>query len=189
MRSDLEFQRVHEFLARLRSEFEPWHAHLLARGRVPITEVLAELRAEETCLRSAGLLAVPSVLAVRAPVPSAPPLLPTPAGVALFILRRADRAVIQSCGYFSRSGHPETDCRQKQRDQRRSSFSGSPTSSSTPSLTDQDIIRLKRLLASSGSSSTGSAVAVTTLTPSSPSAPTQSGASHPSSGWCWPSAP
>ncbi|SPT20807.1 unnamed protein product [Triticum aestivum] len=53
-RSDLEFQRVHEFLSRLRSEFEPRRAHLLARGRVPISEVLAELRAEETRLRSAG---------------------------------------------------------------------------------------------------------------------------------------
>uniref|UniRef100_A0A452XW18 Uncharacterized protein n=1 Tax=Aegilops tauschii subsp. strangulata TaxID=200361 RepID=A0A452XW18_AEGTS len=84
MRSDLEFQRVHKFLSRLRSEFEPRRAHLLARGRVPISEVLAELRAEETRLRSAGLLAVPSVLAARAPVssarPPAPPLLPTPPG-------------------------------------------------------------------------------------------------------------
>ena len=83
-RSDLEFQRVHEFLSRLRSEFEPRRAHLLARGRVPISEVLAELRAEETRLRSAGLLAVPLVLAARAPVssarPTAPPLLPTPSG-------------------------------------------------------------------------------------------------------------
>ncbi|XP_037475223.1 uncharacterized protein LOC119352739 [Triticum dicoccoides] len=55
-RSDLEFQRVHEFLSRPRSEFEPRRAHLLARGRVPISEVLAELRTEETRLRSAGLL-------------------------------------------------------------------------------------------------------------------------------------
>ena len=71
MRSDLEFQRVHEFLSPLHSEFEPRRAHLLARGRVPISEVLAELRAEETRLRSTGLLAVPSVLAVRTLVSSA----------------------------------------------------------------------------------------------------------------------
>jgi hypothetical protein len=102
MRSDLEFQRVHEFLSRLRSEFEPRRAHLLARGRVPISEVLAELRAEETRLRSAGLLAVPSVLAARAPVlsarPTAPPLLPTPSGgwVALLMQRRAGRAMTPS---------------------------------------------------------------------------------------------
>ena len=79
VRSDLEFQRVHEFLSRLRPEFEPRRAHLLARGRrVPISEVLSELRAEETRLRSAGLLVVPTVLAARAPMSSAPPLLPTP---------------------------------------------------------------------------------------------------------------
>ena len=98
----MEFQRVHEFLSRLCSEFEPRRAHLLARGRVPISEVLAELRAEETRLRSAGLLLVPSVLAARTPVSSArltaPPLLPTPSGgwVVLLMLRGAGRAVTPS---------------------------------------------------------------------------------------------
>ena len=72
VRADLEFQRVYEFLSRLRKEFEPRRAQLLARGRVPLSEVLAELRAEETRLRGAGLLEVPSVLAARGPsVPSA----------------------------------------------------------------------------------------------------------------------
>jgi len=98
VRSDLEFHRLHEFLSRLRPEFEPRRAHLLARGRVPISEVLAELRAEETCLRSAGLLVVPTVLAARAPVSSArlttPPLLPTPPGgrVTLLLQERVGRA-------------------------------------------------------------------------------------------------
>nr|XP_051225350.1 uncharacterized protein LOC127343270 [Lolium perenne] len=54
VRADLEFQRVFEFLSRLRTEFEPRRAQLLARGRVPLSEVLAELRAEETRLRTAG---------------------------------------------------------------------------------------------------------------------------------------
>ncbi|KAK1695866.1 hypothetical protein QYE76_012563 [Lolium multiflorum] len=79
VRADLEFQRVFEFLSRLRKEFEPRRAQLLARGRVPLSEVLAELRAEETRLRGAGLLEVPSVLAARGPpVPSArgPPMPP-----------------------------------------------------------------------------------------------------------------
>nr|XP_051202402.1 uncharacterized protein LOC127316016 [Lolium perenne] len=72
VRADLEFQRVFEFLSRLRTEFEPRRAQLLARGRVPLSEVLAKLRAEETRLRGAGLLAVPSALAARGPpVPSA----------------------------------------------------------------------------------------------------------------------
>jgi len=90
VRSDLEFQRVYEFLSRLRKEFEPRRAQLLARGRVPISEVLSELRAEEIRLRGAGFLEVPSMLAGRGspslPAPSspsrstAPPLLPTPPG-------------------------------------------------------------------------------------------------------------
>jgi hypothetical protein len=50
VRPDLEFQRVYEFLSRLRKEFEPRRAQLLARGRVPISEVLSELWAEETRL-------------------------------------------------------------------------------------------------------------------------------------------
>ncbi|SPT16784.1 unnamed protein product [Triticum aestivum] len=62
VRSDLEFQRVYEFLSWLRGEFEPRRAQLFARGRVPISEVLSELRAEETHLRAVGLLQVPSVL-------------------------------------------------------------------------------------------------------------------------------
>jgi hypothetical protein len=90
VRSNLEFQRVYEFLSRLRKEFEPRHAQLLARGRVPISEVLSELRAEETRLRGASFLEVPSMLAARgappspAPLPQlrspAPPILPTHQG-------------------------------------------------------------------------------------------------------------
>jgi hypothetical protein len=40
---------------------------LIARGRVPLSVVLSELRAEETRLRGVGLLGVLSVLAARAP--------------------------------------------------------------------------------------------------------------------------
>ncbi|KAK1693722.1 hypothetical protein QYE76_010419 [Lolium multiflorum] len=68
-----------EFLSRLRKEFEPRRAQLLARGRGPLSAVLAELRAEETRLRGAGLLEVRSVLAACGPpVPSArgPPMPP-----------------------------------------------------------------------------------------------------------------
>jgi hypothetical protein len=88
--SDLEFQRVYEFLSRLCKEFEPHRAQLLARGHVPISEVLFELQAEETRLCGAGFLKVPSVLAARGPPPSpapstqlwspVPPILPTPQG-------------------------------------------------------------------------------------------------------------
>jgi hypothetical protein len=48
MRSNLEFQRVYEFLSRLHPEFEQRHAQLIARARVPLSVVLSELSAEET---------------------------------------------------------------------------------------------------------------------------------------------
>ena len=90
VQANLEFHRVYEFLSRLRKEFEPRRAQLLARGRISLMEALSEIRAEETRLRGAGLLEVPSVLATRvsstppAAPPhsrsSAPPLLPTPSG-------------------------------------------------------------------------------------------------------------
>jgi hypothetical protein len=74
-------------LSRLRPEFEPRRAQLIARGRIPLSVVLSELHAEETRLCGAGLLGVPSVLAARVPtvlaavlgpsLSSAPPLLAT----------------------------------------------------------------------------------------------------------------
>jgi hypothetical protein len=74
VRSDLEFQRVYEFLSRLHKKFEPRRAQLLARGHLLISEVLSELRAEETRLRGAGFLKVPSVLAARGAPPLSAPL-------------------------------------------------------------------------------------------------------------------
>jgi hypothetical protein len=74
VRSDLEFQHTYEFLSRLRKEFEPHHAQLLAHGRVSLSEVLSELRAEATHLRGVGLLEVSSVLAIRGAPPSPTPL-------------------------------------------------------------------------------------------------------------------
>jgi hypothetical protein len=67
VRSDLEFQRVYEFLSRLHPKFEQRRAQLIARGRVPLSVVLSELRAEVTRLRGVGLLGVRSVLAARSP--------------------------------------------------------------------------------------------------------------------------
>ncbi|XP_010228598.1 uncharacterized protein LOC104581774 [Brachypodium distachyon] len=178
MRSDLEFQRIHEFLSRLRPEFEARRAQLFTRGRVPLSEVLSEIRAEETRLRGAGLLAVPSVLAARAPaMPSAapvssrystPPLLPTPGGEG----RPTSGGAVRSrprpyCNYCQKPGHVESDCFKKQRDMRnkeRASSFGSrapPSMPSTMSFTQQDIVQLKRLLAASGSSSTATAGSVT----------------------------
>ena len=198
VRSDLEFQRVYEFLSRLRGEFEPRCAQLFARGRVPISEVLAELRAEETRLRGAGLLQVPSVFAARTAAPpvisrsNAPPLLPTPSSEGRSHEGRSRPRT--HCSYCNRDGHPESDCFKKKRDMRnreRNSSSrtrASSSTSSTVSLTEQDIVKLKRLLAASGSS-TGTAGSVTGASSAERTPSTQSGSSDEGSGWSWPSPP
>ena len=127
VRADLEFQRIFEFLSRLRKEFEPRRAQLFARGRVPLSEVLAELRAEETRLRGAGLLEVPSVLAARGPpVPSArgpapppaplrspvPPILPTPQ-VQGQRQPQQPRGSRGPCTYCGKTGHVISGCWQR----------------------------------------------------------------------------
>ncbi|XP_037422916.1 uncharacterized protein LOC119287464 [Triticum dicoccoides] len=195
VQADLEFHRVYEFLSRLRKEFEPRRAQLFARGRISLMEALSEIRAEETRLRGAGLLEVPSVLATQAssmppaaPTPSrssAPPLLPTPSGGSG---RRPH------CGYCNNDGHIESQCYTKRKHLRkaRSSSSGTSSSTSTASaiaLTEQDILRLKRLLTASGSSSTGTAGSVTDASRTEQPPSTQSGPSHTHSGWGWPSPP
>jgi hypothetical protein len=65
------------------------------------------------------------------------------------------------------------------------------SSSVTPSavaFTEQDILKLKHLLASSGSPSIGSARLVTDSSLQGPPS-SQSGVQHGSSGWSWPSPP
>ncbi|XP_048574741.1 uncharacterized protein LOC125555983 [Triticum urartu] len=195
VQANLEFHRVYEFLSRLRKEFEPQRAQLFARGRISLMEALSEIRAEETRLRGAGLLEVPSVLATRAPTPpapsttsrsSAPPLLPTPSG--------GSGRPRPHCAYCNNDGHLESQCYTKKKHLRkaRSSSSGTSSSTSTASaiaLTEQDILRLKRLLAASGSSSTGTAGSVTDASRTEQSPSTQSGPSHAHSGWGWPSPP
>ncbi|CAD6269897.1 unnamed protein product [Miscanthus lutarioriparius] len=55
--SHLELRRTYDFLTRLRDEFEPLRAQLLAHEPcVSLMEALAAIRNEETRLRSAGLL-------------------------------------------------------------------------------------------------------------------------------------
>nr|XP_045091098.1 uncharacterized protein LOC123497900 [Aegilops tauschii subsp. strangulata] len=159
-------------------------------------EALSEIRAEETRLRGAGLLEVPSVLATRASSTppaapthsrsSAPPLLPTPSG--------GSGRPRPHCDYCNNDGHIESQCYTKRKHLRkaRSSSSGTSSSPSTASaiaLTEQDILRLKRLLAASGSSSTGTAGSVTDASRTKQPPSTQSGPSHAHSGWGWPSPP
>uniref|UniRef100_A0ACD5VEA9 Uncharacterized protein n=1 Tax=Avena sativa TaxID=4498 RepID=A0ACD5VEA9_AVESA len=89
---------------------------------------------------------------------SAPPLLHTPSGGGALPRTHTH------CGYCDMDGHPESDCFKKKRDMRNREHTSretraSPTPS-TVSLTEQDIVSLKRLLAASGSS-TGTAGSVT----------------------------
>lgn len=125
VRADLEFQRVFEFLSRLRKDFDPRRAQLHARGRVPLSEVLAELRAEETRLRGAGLLEVPSILAARGPhVPTArgppmppaslrsraPPILSTPPFQGQSQPQQPRGSTALPCTYCGRTGHTVSTC-------------------------------------------------------------------------------
>jgi hypothetical protein len=70
------------------------------------------------------------------------------------------------------------------------SSSGTRPPSSGPSLSAQDIATLRRILATSGSSSSiGTAGFVTAVSRTKRPPSPQSGSSHPASGWSWPSAP
>jgi hypothetical protein len=117
---------VYEFLPRLRPEFEQRRAQLISWGRVPLSVVLSELRAEETRLRGVDLLGVYSVLAARAPTvltaapgpshSSASPLLDTPSdgmgcsssdgGGRPFQGGGRSRPPRIQCGYCQKPGHP-----------------------------------------------------------------------------------
>jgi hypothetical protein len=150
---------------------------------------MSELRAKETRLLGAGLLEVPSVLSTRGPPSSpAPPLLPTPQGPTS---QGSGQSRGQSrgsrprfhCSYYDMDGHTESRCFQKDRDlrqQKGSTSSGTRASSgsSPATLTEQDIVRLKQLLAASGSSSPGTAGSVTdSFGTARPPSSTQSGTS------------
>jgi hypothetical protein len=62
----LELRRTYDFLTRLRDEFEPLRAHLLARfPYVSLMDALTEVRNEEVRLRDSSLLQSATVLAAR----------------------------------------------------------------------------------------------------------------------------
>ena len=93
--------------------------------RVPISKVLFELRAEETRLRGASLLEVPSVLAARSPATppsaldtsclSASAHTPSPAN--------GGGRPRRHCDYCGNLGHIESDCFKKMRDISRGTIS------------------------------------------------------------------
>jgi hypothetical protein len=62
----LEVRRTYDFLTRLRDEFEPLRAQLLAHHPyVSLMDALAKVRNEEVCLRDVGLLQSAIVLAAH----------------------------------------------------------------------------------------------------------------------------
>jgi hypothetical protein len=65
----LGLRRMYDFLTRLRDEFEPLRARLLARHPcVSLMDALAKVRNEEIRLQDADLLRVSSVLAARSSI-------------------------------------------------------------------------------------------------------------------------
>jgi hypothetical protein len=102
------------------------------------------------------MLQTSSVLAARGPATpvlscsGAPPLLPTPS------VGDGRPPTRIHCGYCGKDGHPDSDCFKNKRDicnRERTSSVGTRASPSTPctvSLTEQNIVNVKCLLAASG---------------------------------------
>jgi hypothetical protein len=114
----LELHRTYNFLTRLRDEFEPLRAHLLARlPYVSLMDALTEVRNEETRLRDTGLLQYATVLAAHsssvhlaAPVPLAStPVVPAAA---------RGESVGLHCHHCGRDGHVEAFCYRKKKGQK-----------------------------------------------------------------------
>jgi hypothetical protein len=114
----LELRRTYDFLTRLRDEFEPLYAQLLARHPcVSLMDALAEVRNEETHLQDAIFLQISSTLAARssiahpaASVPSASPP----------VASSAARGVSTGLHYdhCDRDGHEEDFCYMKKKAQK-----------------------------------------------------------------------
>jgi hypothetical protein len=152
---------MYDFLTRLRDEFEPLRAHLLARHPcVSLMDALAEVRNEKTCLQDAGLLRSSLVLAARfsiachialVPLPFAPPA-------------ARGESVGLHCDHCGRDGHVEAFCYRKKKAQARRSSQGTGGSSSGGSkrsstgLKTQELLMLLRRLAASTSSGAISSV-------------------------------
>ncbi|XP_022685243.1 uncharacterized protein LOC101770506 [Setaria italica] len=103
----LELRRTYDFLTRLRDEFEPLHAQLLARHPcVSLMEALAAVRNEETRLLTAGLMRYSSVLAVSS---STRPAVPS----------SESRGGGLKCDWCGKDNHVEAFCYRKKKAQSR----------------------------------------------------------------------
>ena len=113
-------------MTRLRTEFEPLRAQLLARHPcVTLMEAITEVRNEETRLLDAGLLQYSSVLAVGSPSswslapPSVPSSTTPPSSMAPSPGNGGGKGL--QCDYCGRSGHVEAFCYRKRKAQARRS--------------------------------------------------------------------
>jgi hypothetical protein len=119
----LELHQTYDFLTRLRDEFEPLRAQLLARHPyVSLMDALVEVRNEEVHLCDASFLQSTTVLATRSsaghssstrpatPMPLAsPPVVPSAA---------RDESGVLHCDQCGRDGHVEAFCYRKKKAQK-----------------------------------------------------------------------
>jgi hypothetical protein len=184
----LELRRTYDFLTRLRDEFEPLCAQLLARHPcVSPMDALAEIRNEETRLQDASLLWVSSVLAARSSVPR-PATPATSASPSVALSAAHGVSIGRHCDHCGQDGHVEAFCYRKKKAQaHRSSqgtggFSSGGSERSSNSSEAHELLMLLRHLAAStspgavgsvtqSSALTGSATASQSFTLGLPSAP------------------
>ncbi|KAJ1262704.1 hypothetical protein BS78_09G130300 [Paspalum vaginatum] len=128
--SDIELQRTYAFLTRLRDEYEPLRAQLLARHPfVSLMDALMDVRNEETRLRTAGLLPSATALAARSSssrlaVP--PPSLPSSAPVSSPPARGWGGGGLH-CDYCGKDGHVKAFCYRKKKTHRSQTRQASKT--------------------------------------------------------------
>jgi hypothetical protein len=163
----LELRQTYDFLTRLRDEFEPLRAQLLARHPyVSLMDALAEVRNEEVHLSDAGLLQSATVLVARssasrssftrptASVPLASPPVVPPAA-------HGESGGLH-CAHCGRDGHVDAFCYRKKKAQARRSSqctggtgSGGSKRSSADSETQEILILLHRLASSTSTGAVG----------------------------------
>jgi hypothetical protein len=174
----LELRRTYDFLTRLRDEFEPLRAQLLARHPcVSLMDALASVRNEETRLRVAGLLQSSSVLAAPSSSSRTTAASPTPPSSVAPPSAPGGRGGLH-CDYYDKDGHVEAYCYRKKKAQDRRSSQGAGGSSqgtgsagaggsqrsSATSDTQEMLMLLRRLAASTPSGAAGSVTQSSALT-------------------------
>jgi hypothetical protein len=155
---------MYDILTRLRDEFEPLRAQLLAHHPcVSLMDSLAEIRNDVTHLEDANLLWSSSILVAHFSV--ACPIAPVPLGFALVAPPAArGESVSLHCDQCGRDGHVEAFCYRKEAQTRRSSqgTGGSSSGGSERSYAGSEIQELLMLLCHlAASTSSGAAGSVT----------------------------